>query len=282
MARTRFRYRSLEDFVTANELSVDAVLEDGWGAPLSVKGRELEAAALFADISSFTERTADMSPVETLAYVNTFFAWMTAEALNEGPGIIDKYIGDEVMVVYAKEFGSEDPVGDALRAGYRMCRNDVLDFRPHIGVAAGPAVVGYAGTPVRHNCSVFGAPVALAARCSGVAPALQNSGEWVSHTITFPADLWGERELSSIAEPTYYKDPETGDVEEDDSSSSQWKLTDAFETEFKGLGSVSVRQLQNPMLRINDFTVEDRMREALEHLRKANRYWPDGRHPQAP
>ncbi len=58
-------------------------MDDGWGAPLSIKGRELEVATLFADISSFTERTADMSPVETLAYVNTFFTWMTAEALED-------------------------------------------------------------------------------------------------------------------------------------------------------------------------------------------------------
>lgn len=70
-----WRYTSLEDFLTAAELSVDGRLDDGWGADVFIKGRELEnAAVLFADISGFSARTADMTPTETLIYVNTFFA----------------------------------------------------------------------------------------------------------------------------------------------------------------------------------------------------------------
>jgi class 3 adenylate cyclase len=125
MARVPYRYPSLEDFLTANELPVDGELENGWGAPLSVKGLVLEAAVLFADIARFTERTADMTPVETLAYVNTFFTWITAEALRD-QGIIDKYIGDAMMVVFAEELGSEHPFADAVRTAVRMCENDVL------------------------------------------------------------------------------------------------------------------------------------------------------------
>lgn len=281
MARTRFRYHSLEDFVTANELTVDAVLDDGWGANFSVKGREIEAAVLFADITAFSTRTAAMTPVETLAYVNRFFTWMTAEALNEGPGIIDKYIGDEMMVVYAKDFGSEDPFQDAVRAATRMCQDDVLDYVPHIGIASGEVIVGYAGTPLRHNCSVFGAPVALAARCAGVAAQVEGD-QWVSHAITFPAAAWADRDPDSVVEPKRYRDPETGEIVEDESTRQRWKLVEPFAVELKGLGEVQLRQLQDDMLRINQFTVEDQTRESIEFLRRANRYWPDGRHPQAP
>jgi class 3 adenylate cyclase len=280
LKRVRYRYPSLDDFVTANELTVDGVLDDGWGAPLSVKGRELEAAVLFADISSFTERTADLSPVETLAYVNTFFTWITAEALREGPGIIDKYIGDEVMVVFASEFGSDDPFEDAVKAGLRMCENDVLDYGPHIGIASGPVVVGYAGTPVRHTCSVFGAPVALAARCAGVAPNISED-QFVSHTLTFPTTNWAERDTTTVVEPKRYRDP-SGEIHEDPSSSQRWTLTQPFDTDLKGLGDVSVQQLHDQLMRMNNFTAEDRARDAVNDLRRANRYWPEGRHPQAP
>jgi hypothetical protein len=38
-----------------------------------------------------------MSPTATLIYVQNFFAWITQEALRGRPGIVDKYIGDEVM-----------------------------------------------------------------------------------------------------------------------------------------------------------------------------------------
>jgi class 3 adenylate cyclase len=279
VARTRFRYRALEDFVTANELTVDAVMDDGWGASMSVKGREIDAAILFADISAFTERTADMSPVETLTYVNHFFTWITAEALNEGPGIIDKYIGDEVMVVFSDEFGSEDPFEDAVRAALRMAENDVMDFGPHIGISQGPVIVGYAGTPVRHNCSVFGAPVALAARCAGVPPP---DDAYATHVITFPADDWGSRGIDDIAAPAQSRDPETGEVEQDDPASSRWNLTDPFTVPLKGRGDIALRQLHDQMMRINNFTVEDRTKKSVEYLERANRYWPDGRHPKSP
>ena len=71
-----------------------------------VKGREIEATVLFADITAFTSRAGDLTPEQTLFFVNNFFAWITAEALRHRPGIVDKYIGDEMMIVFSKEFGS--------------------------------------------------------------------------------------------------------------------------------------------------------------------------------
>ncbi len=215
--RRPFKYRALEDYLTSSELTVDGTVDDGWGAPLSIKGKEIEAAVLFADVSAFTERTADMTPVETLMFVNHFLTWMTAEALSNGHGIIDKYIGDEVMVVYSREFGSEDPLLEAVRAAVRMARHDVMDFGPHIGIAEGAVIVGYTGTPVRHNCSVFGSPVALAARCAGV-PAHVSEEKWVSHTITVLAVSAATLTVEQAVEPDLLRDPETETIEEDDSA----------------------------------------------------------------
>lgn len=39
---------------------------------MPIKGREIEATVLFADITSFSSRTADLDPAETLAFVNHF------------------------------------------------------------------------------------------------------------------------------------------------------------------------------------------------------------------
>ena len=58
----RYPYHSLEDFVTANMLTVDAQVDDGWGAAFPVKGREIEATVLFADITGFSARTAEARP----------------------------------------------------------------------------------------------------------------------------------------------------------------------------------------------------------------------------
>lgn len=209
----RYQFHTLEDFLIANDLTVDGQLDDGWGALFPVKGREIEATVLFADISAFSARSLDLSAVETLAFVNNFFAWITAEALRGRPGVIDKYIGDEVMVVFSEEFGSQDPFLDAVEAARAMGEQDVLDFSPHIGVASGRVVVGYVGTPLKFNCSVFGAPVALAARCAGVKPDLDES-ETYSTTVTFPDAEWRGRDFAQVFPPRRYRDPD-GTVEEE-------------------------------------------------------------------
>ena len=124
-------------------------------------------------------------PIGTLIYVNHFFSWITAEALKGGNGIIDKYIGDEMMAVFSKEFGSNDAFSDALHAARWMAERDLSNFFPHIGIAAGPVTVGFVGTPLKYSCSVFGLPVTLAKRFAAVPPSDESYA-----SIFFPADLW--------------------------------------------------------------------------------------------
>jgi class 3 adenylate cyclase len=234
-----YPYHSLEDFLASNMLTVDAQMDDGWGASFPVKGREIEATILFADITAFSARTVDLDPTETLTFVNNFFTWIAAEALRGRPGIVDKYIGDEVMIVFSKEFGSEDPFGDAVQTARWMGQKDVLAFVPHLGIASGVVIVGYVGTPLRYNCSVFGTPVALAARCAGVPPQYTDSP--VSSYATFPAAEWGDRSFDAIFPPETIKDSD-GSVFKLPHS---WKLTDPTNVDLKNLPSTEIRQVLN-------------------------------------
>jgi class 3 adenylate cyclase len=104
----KYRFQSLEDFLISVPLTIDTEFDDGWGARFPVKGREIEATVLFADITAFTARTRELTPEQTLLFVNNFFVWISAEALRPRRGIVDKYIGDEVMIVFSEEFGSDD------------------------------------------------------------------------------------------------------------------------------------------------------------------------------
>lgn len=270
-----WRYTSLEDFLASHELTVDGKLNDGWGADVLVKGCEVTATILFADITAFSSRTADMTPTETLLYVNTFFAWITAEALQHGRGVVDKYIGDEVMVIFAKEFGSADPFAEAVQTARWICEHDVLDYAPHIGIATGPVVVGHVGSPLKHNTSVFGAAVAMASRCAGVKPHVPDD-KFANHIISFPSENWGERKIDDLIKGLRTRMPD-GTIEED--PQDKWSLTEPFPTEMKNLGDVQVRQILDVNhLRINQgWSAESRAREALDDLRKHNRYWPGGR-----
>jgi class 3 adenylate cyclase len=261
------RYNSLEDFLTSTISHVDGQLDDGFGADFPVKGREIQATVLFADIAGFSRRTLQMSPAATLVYVQNFFAWITAEALHGRPGIVDKYIGDEVMVVFSDEFGSEDPLADAVQAAAAMSQRDAHAYRPHIGIASGRVIVGYAGTPLRYNASVFGAPVALAARCAGVKPLEQAGPGRVSSTIVLPATEWGSRELDEVIRPEHPR---------------RFSLQPQRQVEMKGLGQVAVREIHNTSVWCPMQSAEDRAAEGLHVLYRANRYWPRWEEPAQP
>lgn len=243
---------------------VDGLLDDGGGEKFPVKGREIEATVLFADISGFSTRTLGMSPAETLIYVQNFFGWITAEALSGRPGIVDKYIGDEVMVVFSTEFGSEDPFVDAVQAAAAMSRHDVLAYRPHMGIASGPVIVGYAGTAFRYNVSVFGAPVALAARCAGIKPA--DPDAVVSSSIVMPSAEWtSSHDLATVLPPVG-----------NEVDFPRFELQPAREVKLKGLGRTEVREIHNTGMwsMSPGASAEDRAKHGLAVLRDNGRYWP--------
>jgi class 3 adenylate cyclase len=264
----KYKYNSLEDFLATNTLSVDDQCDDGWGAMFPVKGREIQASILFSDISGFSKRTLNLSPTETLIFVNNFFAWISAEALRKRPGIVDKYIGDEIMVVFSKEFGSDDPFVDAVQTARWMCEMDSLAFRPHMGIASGPVIVGYVGTPIKYNCSVFGAPVAMAARCASVKPDEDHVG---SGLIVFPASEWGDRSFEDVFPAATYKGPDGEPVKK----RVPWELRPVRKVPMKNLGDQEIREVyQVSIWHPCEFSAESRAKEALEGIRANGRYWP--------
>jgi hypothetical protein len=260
-----YRYNSLEDFLTSNPLEVDGLLDDGWGALFPVKGREVEAAILFIDISGFSRRTLDLTPTETLIYVNNFFAWVTAEGLRNRPGVVDKYIGDEMMVIFAREFGSRDPFKDAIQCVCAMTEHDSLSYCPHIGVAAGPVTVGYVGTPLRYNCSVFGKPVALAARCASI-----RSVRRFGSPVICPAENWGSRTLEETV-PTPQRQNEDGNIQDDE---ILWDLQPVRTEKIKHMPDLEVRELTYKLMHRPSMSPEDRAKMSLEVLKKSGRYSP--------
>ena len=143
MNTVKYPYQSLDDFLKSKRLDVDGIADDGFGAISPVKGRLIDAVILFVDMRSFSTRSKGLSPIETLILANNFFAWISAQGLKGRPGIVDKYVGDEVMVIFSKEFGCNDPFLDAINAARCMAEKDFLGFYMHMGIAADSVVVGY-------------------------------------------------------------------------------------------------------------------------------------------
>lgn len=147
-----------------------------------VGGRLTEGAVLFADVKDFTRRCSELGAGEVVRQLNRYFEHMDAVILAHG-GIIDKRLGDGIMVVFIDPRGLR-PVGElavaAVRCGLAMlaelpaCNAAIVadGGRPlelRIGVAAGPLVHGNMGSPARLEHTVIGETVNLAARLEAAA-----------------------------------------------------------------------------------------------------------------
>jgi hypothetical protein len=182
---------------------------------------------------------------------------------------VDKYIGDEVMIVFSKEFGSDDPFVEAVQTARAMAQNDVLGFVPHIGVASERVIVGYAGTPLRYNCAVFGAPVWMAARCAAVRP--EREGPYGA-SVVFPGSEWAGRELRDVIPPQLTERPDGETVERP----YDWELSDPREEVVKNT-ALTVRDLVKAGIWLPSpgSGPEERAREGLAALKRAGLYRPD-------
>jgi class 3 adenylate cyclase len=259
-----YPFHSLEDYLTSKRLDVDGVLDDGWGAHFPVKGREIEAVIVFVDIAAFSRRTYDLTPIETLIFINNFFAWISAEGLRGRPGIVDKYIGDEIMVIFSTEFGSKDPFHDALVSARWIAESDVLAFCPHIGLAHGRVCVGYVGTPLRYNCSVFGRPVATASRCCAVRSDTHCS------SIVLPAETWKGRNLDDYFKPTKRDHPTEGMIE----TPHDWKVDPPRMVSVKNMPDLEIVKIVSDLMHWPSLPAEGRAKLAFEGLKKEGSFHP--------
>jgi adenylate cyclase len=166
-------------------------------AATKLGGRRLRAAVLFADIQGFTPWSERLDPEDVVAGLNQYFAAMDNE-IHACHGIIDKRMGDGMMVVFLHGSGSfaddtddegpdwrlaeAHPARRALVCAVRMQRS-VARLReegtrfPHlsirIGVAYGDLVAGNIGSHRRIEYTVIGDIVNVASRLERLSPTEQ-------------------------------------------------------------------------------------------------------------
>lgn len=159
---------------------VDRIVEDPELA-LELGGTRTVASVLFADIVGFTPRCEAMTPELVIDELNHYFAHIDPCIESHG-GIIDKRMGDGVMVVFVPR-GAEPAgsvAGRAIATALAMLRalpacnaelaqRGAAPFEIRVGVASGPLVQGNMGSPVKLEFTVVGDTVNLAARLEGEA-----------------------------------------------------------------------------------------------------------------
>lgn len=146
-------------------------------AALKLGGQRRRAAVLFSDIVGFTQWSERVEPESVVTFLNWYFEAMD-QVVEGHHGILDKRIGDGMMVVFLEAEGREAPARRALRCGLRMQariaelheeagrpREDA--FRVRVGVSYGEPVSGNIGSVLRLEYTVIGDTVNVASRMEG-------------------------------------------------------------------------------------------------------------------
>ncbi|MBD3293433.1 MAG: CHASE2 domain-containing protein [Armatimonadia bacterium] len=139
-----------------------------------LRGQRREVSVMFADIRSFTEKSASLSPEQSVELLNRFF-FLVHETIFEHEGTLDKYMGDGLMAFWNSPLDQPDHALLAVQTAVHMQRRlqynqaeweflGMPELAAGIGISTGDAVVGYVGTGERMQYTAIGAQVNLAAR----------------------------------------------------------------------------------------------------------------------
>lgn len=167
------------------ESAVEAIRNDP-RAELRLGGQERELAILFTDIASFTATSAALPPEDVVAGLNAWFA-ITDPVIAQAGGIVDKRMGDGILVVFLPEQGAREgrhPAQRAAAAARNMFvelerrRSDLATRAPAFAgmevrhaIHYGRAIVGNMGSEERKEYTVIGDAVNVCARLEEITPA---------------------------------------------------------------------------------------------------------------
>lgn len=153
---------------------VDQDIRDKILAGQGTQARQIDLAVLFSDLRNFTACSENARPEAVTAMLNLYFSKWT-EVVRRHGGVVDKFIGDAVMVL----FGLREEAGACEAAA--ACGREMLALWPElreelearhlpvpdgfgIGLHFGPALLGDIGSEERRNFTVIGDTVNTASR----------------------------------------------------------------------------------------------------------------------
>jgi len=207
---------------------------------VGLSGKRIEGSVLFADISGFTSISEKTKAEELVSMLNRFFSLISyACAMNQG--IVDKYMGDGVMLVFGAPETDKDHAFHAISCALLIQKliahensqreaDGLFPVQFRVGINTGSMLAGNMGSHDRMEYTVVGDTVNLASRLCGIT----SSGQIVISREMYARDdvtgrvLAGEYQsirLRGISEPvsTYLVECLTADYQE------------IIETQFEGI-----------------------------------------------
>ncbi len=195
-ARTKAQFeRLLSPGVVEQVMSGKITLEKG--------GKLRDVTILFADIRGFTAMARRVKATHVVAMLNRYFEMIVDIVFSHG-GTVDKYIGDEIMVLFGAPVKMDNPADRAVACALEMqsaLEEFNLDRDQHgedkiqigVGINSGEVVVGAIGSSQTMQYTCIGDAVNVASRLTDMA----KPGQVVisEHTL---ADLTGKAEYEAL------------------------------------------------------------------------------------
>jgi adenylate cyclase len=137
-------------------------------------GAEIEASFLFADVRGSTSMAEQISPTEFRTRLDRFYD-TASRILVDHDGIVDKFVGDEVVGIFIPALAGDGHAEQAIAAAIELLQ--AMDLPGHgarslaigIGVDTGVAFVGAVGAPPVTELTALGDVVNTAARLASAA-----------------------------------------------------------------------------------------------------------------
>ncbi len=157
---------------------VDELLRDP--DKLTLGGEKRSVTILFTDIRNFTRLSEQIPPETVVELLNSYFDIMLEIVYRYG-GILDKYLGDGMMVIFGAPVEDKNSTINALRCALEMQKASIEFSRARrlnnqatidgigIGLNTGEVVVGNIGSQKHKEYTIIGDNVNLTARIVSIA-----------------------------------------------------------------------------------------------------------------
>jgi len=169
-------------------------------------GENREATVMFADFRNFTRISEEKDAKEMLKTINEYFE-VIVNVVFRHAGTVDKFIGDEIMVLWGAPVTRDDDPVHAVRAAleiqselaaFNMSRATEGLLQIHLGISmnTGNLVAGYIGSTRTMSYSVIGDVVNIA---HGICPAAKADQIIISEsTYTQVKDVFEVAKLAPV------------------------------------------------------------------------------------
>jgi class 3 adenylate cyclase len=173
-----------------------------------------EVAVLFADIRSFTTIAEGMNAHNIVSMLNEFFDSMV-DIIFQNNGILDKFVGDQLMAVFGLVPSENNASYDAVKSAIEMqdatkalmkvrYSQKKQTFEIGIGVNTGMVIVGNVGSKSRMDFTVIGDSVNVSAKLQQMSKGCEIIiGEQTYHQIKdrFHVEKKGEASVKNKLNP---------------------------------------------------------------------------------